>query len=275
MTIYNTGEVLGELDRCIKHDEPFSHIRFGDGGIKFLHSVLYDDQDQLQIIIRKEGLPPHKIVEIFELWGYYARAATFIDSPEVYFNNTFWPRVKKPGKAINSDTELKLRDWYKYYDDAEFDNESYCNPESNYLMILKTSKYKNIFDLMKKRRVCIISVFPRIKYELNKLKYKADIVQIVAHYQNQYKNSFTQVTELIKEKATSYDFWLVAAGELGRIYSGLIKEYGGRTIDIGFVIEYWLTGYIHPRLHAYLTRNKKNKFELSLTEKGREYLEYI
>ena len=68
---------------------------------------------------------------------------------------------------------------------------------------------------------------------------------------------------------------MVAAGELGRIYSGIIKECGGRTLDIGFIIEYWLTTYIHPRLHAYMTMNLSNKLELLLTDEGQKFLEYI
>jgi hypothetical protein len=122
---------------------PFSHIRFGDGGIKFIHAILNNDREQLNLIVKKEGLPPHKILEVFEMWGYYARNASYIDTPEVYFTGKFWPRIKKKDKPINSDTELKMRDWYKLYDDAEFDNENYCNPESNYLMVLKTTKKKH------------------------------------------------------------------------------------------------------------------------------------
>ena len=177
------------------------------------------------------------------------------------------------GKPINSETELKLRDWYKLYHDAEFDNNNYCNPESNYLMILKNQKFKNILEVMKKRKVCIITVFPEVKDVL--FDYNIDIVKIVGHYENQYINSFKNVVSIIKERASYYDFWLVAAGELGRIYSGLIKEYGGRTIDIGFVIEYWLTGYIHSRLSGFMVSSLNNKHELILTDEGRNYLEYI
>jgi hypothetical protein len=273
MKFHTVGDILKDLENCIQYHLPFSHMRFGDGGIKFLHSVLNNDKDQLNIIVKKEGLPSHKIIEVFESWGHYARNANYIDSPEIYFNGTFWPRIKKPGKPINSDTELKLRDWYKYYNDSEFDNDNYCNPESNYLMVLKTNKYKNLFDIMKGRKICIITVFPEVKEVLK--DYDVDIIKIVGHYENQYKKSFEKVTEIIKKKAPEYDFWLVAAGELGRIYSGFIKEYGGRTLDIGFIIEYWLTGYIHPRLHAYMIPNLMNKLELVLTDEGKQYLEYI
>jgi len=273
MKVHTVGEILKDLENCIEYNLPFSHIRFGDGGIKFLNSILNYDSNQLSIIIKKEGLPSYKIIEIFELWGHYARNANYIDSPEIYFDGTFWPRIKKLGKPINSDTELKLRDWYKYYHDSEFDNENYCNPESNYLMVLKTDKYKNIFNLMKGRKVCIITVFPEVKEVLT--EYDIEIVQIVGHYKNQYENSFDKVMNIIKERAPDYDFWIVAAGELGRIYSGMIKEYGGRTVDIGFIIEYWLTGYLHPRLGDFMTPNLSNKLELVLTDEGKKYEEYI
>jgi len=58
---------------------------------------------------------------------------------------------------------------------------------------------------------------------------------------------------------------------LGRIYSGLIKEHGGRCLDIGFVIEFWLTGYIHPRFHVFVNKALNNNLELVLTNEGKKY----
>ena len=273
MKIYGIDDILWKLDNCIRYNIPFSHIRFGDGGIKFLHCVLYNDTKQLGIIVKKEGIPAFKVDEIFELWGYYSRRADFIDTPEVYFNGEFWPRKRSPLKGITPKTRERLLMWPDLYDRAEFDNNSYCNPESNYLMILRRFGKKNIFDLMKGRKICIITVFPEIQGVLK--DYDVDIVTIVGHYKNQYKNSFNNVIEKIKETATDYDFWLVAAGELGRIYSGYIKQCGGRTLDIGFVIEYWLGGTIHPRLHTYINTSLYNPLELTLTDEGKKYEGYI
>ena len=85
MNFLKIADILGILNNCIDYKLPFSHIRFGDGGLKFIHSLLEKDVNQLTMIIEKEGLPSHKLVEIFELWGYYARRATCIDTPQVYF----------------------------------------------------------------------------------------------------------------------------------------------------------------------------------------------
>ena len=273
MAIYKIEDILRKLNNCIEYKKPFSHIRFGDGGIKFLHSILYNDLNQLDIIIDKEGLPATKIVEMFELWGYYARRADFIDTPEVYFNGTFWPRIKKEGKAINEPTRIKMMEWEELYNRSEFDNENYCNPESNYLMVLRRDGHKNILDIMKGKKICLITAKPEVGGLLG--DYYVDIIKIVGHYENQYANSFHEVMKLIKHTAKHYDFWMVAAGELGRIYTGFIKECGGRAIDIGFIIEFWIEGYLHPRIQPYLANYINNRFELVLTDEGKKFLEYI
>jgi hypothetical protein len=79
----------------------------------------------------------------------------------------------------------------------------------------------------------------------------------------------------IEQTANSYDFGLVAAGELGRLYSGKIKKLGGRCFDIGFIIEFWMGCPIHPRLTPFMARSLNNNLELKLTKKGKKYEKYI
>ena len=55
MRIYKIDEILDRLQTCIDFKIPFSHIRFGDGGIKFIHSIIKKDIEQLNIIVDKEG----------------------------------------------------------------------------------------------------------------------------------------------------------------------------------------------------------------------------
>jgi hypothetical protein len=233
--------------------------------------MLFNDDEQLLAIVDKEGLPLTNLVEIFELWGYYARRADFIDTPEVYYNGKFWPRIKKPGKPINAETDQKMRQWKQLYNQAEFDNEDYCNPESNCLMILRRDGRKNLFDMMKGRKVCLITARPEIKSIFPEL----DVIKIVGQWEDQYNNSFKEVVKIIEATAKNYDFWLIAAGELGRLYSGLIKEHGGRSVDIGFVVEYWLDGEIHPRFHLFVNQCLTNRYELTLTNEGKKYDKYI
>ena len=272
--IYKINTILNKLETCIQNKTSFSHIRFGDGGIKFIDAILNKDVEQLIIINNKEGIPDEKVIEVMKLWGQYASEADFIDSPEVYFNDTFWARVKKPGKDINADTKIKMLKWKELYDFAGFgDNNSYCNPESNYLMLIRRKYQKTIFDIMKGRKIALITAIPEVKNNLR--DYDVDIFPIVKQYENHYENSFRKVIAFIKEKANDYDLIINASGELGRIYSGLIKREGGRVVDIGFVVEYWNTGYLHPRLKHYMMPNPNNKLELKLTKQGLKYTKWI
>ncbi len=271
--IYKVEDILSKFENCIKYKKSFSLIRFGDGGIKFIDAILNGNFDQLNTIVKKEGLPRRKVVEIFELWGYYARHADFIDTPEVYFNDTFWPRVKEKRKSINKETKIKMTNWKILYSQSEFDNENYCNPESNYLMIIRRPNHRNLLDIMKDKKITLITARPEVGALFK--DYSVDIIKIVGHYENQYKNSFHNIMDLIKYSATKYDFWMVAAGELGRIYTGSIKECGGRAIDIGFVVEFWINGFLHPRIQPFLMNSINNRFELKLTEEGKKYDNWI
>jgi len=225
------------------------------------------------VIIKKEGIPKSKLMEVFELWGYYARHADFIDTPEIYYTDKFWNREKGPGISISPNTEYRMRMWRDLYSRAEFDNENYCNPESNYLMVTKIKQNKTIVDLMRNKKIAIITARPEVKSVFG--NFDVDVFEIVGHYENQYKNSFKKIVDVIEKTSKNYDFWLIAAGELGRLYSGLIKENGGRTIDIGFIIEFWLGEELHPRLSSYLFRRKRNRLELELSFTGKKYEDYI
>jgi len=234
--IYKVGEILNKLEYCICNKKPFSHIRFGDGGIKFLHAILFNDHKQLAMISKREGLPPEKLNEIFELWGYFARKADYIDTPEVYFNGCFWPRMRTSFKGMTSQTEERMKMWKDLYHRSEFDNENYCNPESNYLMVVKLQNKKNLLNLMAGKKVCIITAKPEVKKVLS--GYNVDVIKM-------------------------------------RIYTGTIKEHGGRAVDIGFIIEFWLGEDLHPRLELYMQRRMFSPLELVLTQFSHCYKDSI
>jgi hypothetical protein len=275
MRIYKLKEVLKSLEYSIRNKTPFSLIRFGDGGIKFIHAMINDDTDQLNDIIEKEGIPRNNMMEVFELWGYYARHATFIDSPEVYFSSEFWPRLKGPEKPMNRKTRERLENWKELYNDAEFDTDRFCNPEINFLSILRRRHERNLLDILKGKRIGCITTFPEIKEKLSEHSYDIDVFQIVGQYERHYENSFIQTIDYIRRTANIYDIWLIAAGELGRIYTGLIKQLGGRAFDIGFVIEYWLELDIPIRLKPFLKICSGNSLELQLKSKAYKFNSWL
>jgi hypothetical protein len=91
---------------------------------------------------------------------------------------------------------------------------------------------------------------------------------------NQYK-VFQDVLNKIKSDARKYDLWLVAAGELGRIYPGIIKFNGGRAFDIGSTVDYWVTKRIPDRLKLFIEQDDNFNLKVKLTEKGSLYRQHI
>ena len=272
--IHKIRNIIKHLDSSIKEKSPFSLVRFGDGGIKAIHAFLFSDGEQILTICKKEGIPMNKFSELIQRWGETARKANYIDSQEMYFDGRFWPRLRAADKPMTKKTEERMLMWDDLYGRIEFENYNYCNPESNYLSVLQCG-WPNILDIMKNRKVCLITARPQVKSLLSLKGYNLDIVPIVGHYQNQYDKSYHNVMKYIEQKANSYDLWLVAAGELGRLYSGEIKACGGRCFDIGFIIEFWMGQNIHPRLLPFMQRNPMNYLELVLIDEGKKFKRFI
>lgn len=277
MKIYKVDEILSELRGCIAREKPFSMIRFGDGGLKFIDALVRGDDEHLQMISEKEGLPVNKTPDILELWGHYARRANFIDCPEIYFTDKFWPRIKRLNKEISNETKKLLVNWRDLYSRAEFDNERYCNPETNYLMTIDRRVIRGastIMDVMRNRRVCFITARRELFERFYRYKVDVSIYPIVAQYENHYEICFEETMKYISSMAPNYDLWIVAAGELGRIYTGFIKECGGRAVDIGFVADFWAGDALHDRLCHFMFRSA-DPLQTLLTEEGRKYLRYL
>jgi hypothetical protein len=174
---------------------------------------------------------------------------------------------------MSTKTEKKMREWKFYYDNAEFDNEKYCNPESNYLMLIRQDGRRNLLDVIKNKKICIISIFSELRSLLYPLN--VEVVEIAPKYKKQFDKSFEYVIDKIQKQATCYDVWLVAAGELGRIYSGTIKECGGRAVDIGAVVDTWLYKKLDYRMRTFLIPSMTSPLELVLTDKGKKYGDFI
>jgi hypothetical protein len=113
--IYTKDQILRDVDDAIKNKRSFSLIRFGDGGLKAMQSLLDNNEENIEIISNKEGIPVEEFKEIISLWAIYANSADYIDSPIVYFNNLFWKRYKKDYIPINILTTNLLKRWNIIY----------------------------------------------------------------------------------------------------------------------------------------------------------------
>lgn len=271
--IYQVPEILMKLDISIKRKQPFGLVRFGDGTIKAIHAFLNNDKDQLKQISNQEGIPIDNFEKIIEFWKTSANICDFIDSPEVYFSNKFWARTKKHKKRMSKKTLERLLGWKDLYDQIGIYNTNYCNPEINFLScVYRGFKRKTLPDLMKDKKICCITSRNDVQIKLN--MYNISVLKIPGKNENQFK-SFSSVIEEINNKALDFDLWLISAGELGRIYPGLIKFKGGRAIDIGSLIDYWCTNELPSRLIPYIEINKNNPLKLNFTEDGKQYKKFI
>lgn len=271
--VYNTREILDILEDRIENSEPFSLIRYGDGGLKLIHSYVYKDDEQLKIIIKKEGLRRDIIKKVLQLWGYYGKRADFIDTPEVYFMPWFWDRLRAREKEMKIYTINRMHMWRILYNKIHIPNKKlFCNPEFNFLAATRfDTNQRTLIDIIADEDVCLITDTPKVT---KKLPGNVDTYEIVSQYANHYMFSYRGTLDFIRENASSYKLILVAAGELGRIYSGRIKELGGRALDIGFLVQYWDTGEIPIRL-SYFIQQGDNPIEFKLTDKGKHFERYL
>jgi len=266
--ISKVSEILSQLELSIENNNPFSLIRFGDGGLKMMQSYTRNNVKNINMIGEKEGIPFKKMDGVLKLWAVYANKSDYIDSPSVYDKQYFWGRYKKNYVPINKGTAILLNGWEKVYNDVGIltNNRKYCNPEFNWLSILNSEE--NLLSLMKGKKICFISVFKKI----NRLKnFNIDYIKIPDHYEDQFNNGFSNVMEFIEKNSDKYDLWLNSSGELGRLYSGRIRELGGRVLDMGFVAQYWNNFKRPERFNKFIEPDINNSLQMKLTLFGKHY----
>ena len=271
---YKTQHILNDLDDCIDKENCFSCIRYGDGTLKALHAFYFNDEEQINAIVEKEGIPRDKWPEIMEYWKQTANTANYIDTCDVYINGTFWPRVRKNNQPMSEKTRWKINNWKLIYDAAGFTNTNYCNPELNFLSCLDFIE-NPLTDILECKNICMITAHRKYLQPVLPTTWFIDYYDIVDFGGDHYNNCFKDICNKIENEASKYDVYLVAAGELGRYYSGLIKKNGGRALDIGSLADYWAYGNIPVRLQPYLKRIQNNRLKLTLTEEGKRYSDNI
>jgi len=240
--IYETNEILKDLNLHITKKLPFSTIRFGDAcfgivskflcpevitkgkwsgkrGLKFSNSIL----GQL-------GIPSKKRIDVIKQLIYLANDANYIDSYDAFSSlNT------KKGVGIIG------KKWKEIHEKAGITNTNYCNNFLHYFSIV--DKEYNLFNIMKRRKVfCICNRKHVIRLLKEKSKAKVMDFYIIpkrGRSAGHYKNHFHLVEKTIKQNAKKYDLFLIGAGLLGCIYCGLVKENGGRAFDSGRLFDIW------------------------------------
>lgn len=266
--VFKTKAILNILSIAINNNKPFGLVRFGDGTIKAIHAFLNKDEQQLKDISFQEGIPIMMFDKIIDLWKTSANNCNYIDTPEVYFNGKFWMRTKKINKEkISEKTTLRLKMWFDLYKSIGITNKNYCNPEINFLSCIGMNSLPNILE---GKKICCITARSDVKQKLSNF-FDMDIIKIAGKFKGHFIQSFSDVIDVIDNNSTKYDLWLIAAGELGRVYPGLIKFKGGRAFDIGSLIDIWCGDELPSRLKPYIKKSPDHPLKFRLTNEGRKY----
>lgn len=154
--IYTVKEIMTDLKNHLTNKTPWSLVRWGDGFLKVAHAVVFNDENQLNNICLKEGIPLQKINKIMNLWKMSANISNFIDTPQVYLEENFWNRVRKKTKPMSRDTMLKIKNWRKIYELSSFTNKNFCNPEINFLSCLKDLEDLALPNILKGKKYVVL-----------------------------------------------------------------------------------------------------------------------
>lgn len=239
--IHTVTEIIEELNDSIINKKPFSLIRFGDGGLKLIKR--YHKDKSLFSISRREGIPLSFFKELIDGWAKYANEANFIDSPEVYISDGIFKNRDK----MTDQTKTLMHDWKAIYKSAGLTNMRFCNPEIGYLLFAENSSI-NILDTIRNRDICCVTNFYGIKKVLSPYVKSVTVKLIPEFFGNFYDVCYESLMYEINQEANKYDLWLIGAGELGRLFSGRIKECGGRSLDIGKVFDVLVNKKINKRM---------------------------
>lgn len=270
--ITKCNQIMKELKDSINLKKSFGLIRFGDGTIKAIHSFLFNDVKQLKAICIQEGIPFDNYSKIIDFWVASSNYCNYIDCPEVYFSSKFWKRTRKNKQRMTQKTYDRLKMWKELYKEIGIINQNYCNPEINFLSCIKKVTSITLPELLVDKKICCISSRSDINKKLP--QYDISVLKICNKFENQFENSFYDIIEKIERDSLKYDIWLVSAGELGRIYPGLIKMQGGRAFDIGSLIDIWCNNDMPVRLKPYI-KKINNSLNFDLTVEGLTFLRNI
>jgi len=276
--LHSTVQILNNLQIAIEKKQPFSLIRFGDGGLKFMKAVQINNIDYLKNAELKESIPVVESKKVVSLWSKYANQANYIDTPAVYFSSNFWPRVKNKKMVPATTRVLEVcMQWESIYQKTKISTaRPFCNPDVNFLALVHSSSKKTLLSVLRERKICVISIYPKIDC-LEEITSASSFLKINDIYQNQFAKDFVRIIKLIENPdfVSQFDLFLVAAGELGRLYSGIIAQNSGRAFDIGSAVSFFQERKIPSRLEPFLKPHASNPMLLEFTKQSYKYKDFI
>lgn len=257
--------ILKEIESHLEKKEPFSIVRLGDGDLKLLWELHKGRVNKLKF--SRSGVPHDRGDELLKIYRDGCNSASYTSSFEYYLGPSMWNR------KFSSGTAEKVRKWKKIYKAIGIKNNNFCSPEIGFLFFMNHVK-NNLFNLMKGRKVCVVSCYKALSRRLAKANIDATVFTIPAIGKGHYDAYSSKITQLRDDvQAKKYDLYLVAAGALGKGYSFHIKGCGGISIDIGQVAKYWISGKIADRYRGILA--KADPYTFKFTSNGKKFEQFL
>lgn len=259
---YKMNHILNDLKEHIQNKKPFSIVRVGDGDLKMINIMLRGAYSRIKF--RQQGIPNNKeaFKELIKIYKVSCNTANYISNFDVYFNDKIlWKRTVKPK------TLMKMKNWKEIYKNIGIINKNYCSPEIGVYFFLDLKK--NLFSLMKNRKVCLVTCFPKVEEKIRSLGYNVDTF-IIPGRNGKHGKHYNNKIQKLKQVIDKYDLFIVGGGAYGRGYSNCIKENGGVTVDVGQVFDVWNSNKLPDRLKG-LVRYDRRRMVFMLTENGKKY----
>jgi hypothetical protein len=255
--VYNSNEILQDVDLAIKEKRPFSLLRGGDGtlgvfSVCFLNGFIKighwsTEANSTNRLVRKRGkpigadlvklllsrvsIPWEKRLQFFGNTIQYLKEADYIDSFQNY----------APGSIKALGNQVLAENWDKILKGVgiNLENKKFCDPRFNFFCMLKDQT--NLFDIIKGRKIFCIS---NMKFKWLKELSGAASTQFYVITRNikcptgngMYieMNRINQVA-----KNSTADLYLVGAGFVGRNICGYLRQEGKVVLDVGSLFDYW------------------------------------
>ncbi len=126
--LVSASEVILKFKKSVEERNPFSLIRFGDGGLKVIKAYL--NRKKLLATSRKEGIPHDFFGELVRQWVIMANDADYIDSCDFYFKDAFHKKRAHTSRG----TKRMMYDWKALFKKVGINiNREFCSPEMGLL----------------------------------------------------------------------------------------------------------------------------------------------
>lgn len=260
--LFKLDHILNDVEKHINNKKGFSILRLGDGDLKMLNIMLNGGYAERKF--RQQGIPNNRqeYKKLFKIIRTSCNNANYVSNFDVYFDSeNYWGRNGKD-KTL---TKMKL--WKDIYQNVGIVNTNYCSPEIGVYMCLR--RKRNLFSLMKNRKVGLITPFERVSNRLNNIGYNTEAIVVPGRF-GKHSSYYDETRKNIIGKIKEFDFFIVGAGFYGRGYSEAIRINGGVCVDVGQVFDVWNGTKIPKRIVGLINYHGK-RMDFTLTERGKKY----